>query len=465
MSVPSNAVFTVSQLNQRAKQLLEISFAAVRVEGEISNLSRPSSGHWYFTLKDQGAQVRCAMFRSRVAGIRFGVKEGDKVELRAKVSLYENRGDYQLIVDAMKPAGEGALQLAYEQLKSRLAAEGLFAQEVKKPVQPVNRVAVITSPTGAAVHDMLTVFKRRNPSVRIDIYPTQVQGKEATPQIVAAIERANRDAVQNQQNGPQAIIVGRGGGSLEDLWCFNEEAVARAIFHSQLPVVSAVGHETDVTIADFVADVRAPTPSAAAELLSSDRSLSQNQYLQLKQRLLQATRTHLQQQQQKLHYLFSRLRTPQQQLQSAAQRLDQFELRLQAVWQNQQRQRSHQLENLNQRVAHQHPVRQLNNYQNQLSNLEKQLQQTIQQRLNSAQQALQQQVQLLQSLSPLEVLARGYSLTQHPNGHVIDDANQVSSGDRIQTRLHQGWLECEVVETYSSDTGGGDAGGIPTEND
>lgn len=449
MSVSSNAVFTVSQLNQRAKQLLEISFAAVRVEGEISNLSRPSSGHWYFTLKDQGAQVRCAMFRSRVAGVRFGVKEGDKVELRAKVSLYENRGDYQLIVDAMKPAGEGALQLAYEQLKSRLAAEGLFAQEYKKPIQPVSRVALITSPSGAAVHDMLTVFKRRNPSVRIDIYPTQVQGKEATPQIVAAIERVNRDAAWNQENGPQAIIVGRGGGSLEDLWCFNEEAVARAIFHSQLPVVSAVGHETDVTIADFVADVRAPTPSAAAELLSADRSIAHNQFQQLKQRLSQATLNQLRQKQQTLNFLFNRLRTPQQQLQSAAQRLDQLELRLQSAWSNQQSQRSHQLQQLDQRVLHQHPVRQLNTYQNQLSNLEKQLQQTIQQRLNTAQQALQQQAQLLQSLSPLQVLARGYSLTQQANGRVIDDATQVKSGERIQTRLHQGWLDCEVIESHS----------------
>ena len=274
-------LFTVSQLNQRAKQLLEISFASIRVEGEISSLSRPSSGHWYFTLKDDRAQVRCAMFRSRAAMLKFQPKEGDKIELRGKVSLYENRGDYQLIVDTMKPAGEGALLLAFQQLKERLAAAGWFNEEYKKPLPAVNRVGVITSPTGAAVHDIITVFRRRSPAIEIDLYPTAVQGKEATAQIVAAIERANRD------NRVDVLIVGRGGGSLEDLWCFNEEAVASAIFASRIPVVSAVGHEVDFTIADFVADVRAPTPSAAAELLSPDQGQQLQHLTQLRQRLLQ----------------------------------------------------------------------------------------------------------------------------------------------------------------------------------
>ncbi|HCG79626.1 MAG TPA: exodeoxyribonuclease VII large subunit, partial [Oceanospirillales bacterium] len=247
-------IFTVSDLNRRAKQMLEVSFASVRVEGEISNLARPSSGHWYFTLKDSGAQVRCAMFRSRAGMVKFQPKEGDKVEVRAKVSLYENRGDYQLIVDAMKPAGEGALLLAFEQLKRKLTAEGLFAEERKRPLPAVKRVAIITSPTGAAIHDMLTVLKRRWPMLEVDLYPAAVQGEEAPQQLINALYRANRD------NMADAIIIGRGGGSLEDLWAFNNEVLAREIANSQLPVISAVGHEVDFTIADFVADMRAPTP-------------------------------------------------------------------------------------------------------------------------------------------------------------------------------------------------------------
>ena len=440
---PSSQVFTVSQLNQRARQLLEVSFASVRVEGEISNLSRPSSGHWYFTLKDNAAQVRCAMFRSRVAGIRFAVKEGDKVEIRAKVSLYENRGDYQLIVDAMKPAGEGALQLAFEQLKSRLAAEGLFAAGHKQPLPVVRRVALITSPSGAAIHDMLTVLKRRDPAIAVDIYPTQVQGSDASGQIVAAINRANRD----QQ--ADVIILGRGGGSLEDLWCFNEEAVARALFASRLPIISAVGHETDVTIADFVADVRAPTPSAAAELISRDQQVQQQRLLQLQQRLQHNWQQRLRYQQHQLHTLFRRLRTPQQQLNSAAQALDQLEIRLHNAWRHQQQQRQQRLQYLHQVLQHQHPSRTLQQYQQQLQQLQQRLHQGMQQQLGQRKQQLGQQLHLLNNLSPLQVLSRGYSLTTSSAGQVLDNAAAATPGSRVHTRLNQGWLECEVIQAHA----------------
>ena len=443
-SQSANAVFTVSQLNQRAKQLLEISFASVRVEGEISNLSRPSSGHWYFTLKDQGAQVRCAMFRSRTAQLRFQPKEGDKVELRAKVSLYENRGDYQLIVDAMKPAGEGALLLAFEQLKNRLAHEGLFASEYKKPITTVKRIALITSPTGAAVQDMLTVLKRRNPAIEISIYPTQVQGRDATPQIVGAIERANRD------NWAEAIIVGRGGGSLEDLWCFNEEVVARAIFASHIPVVSAVGHETDTTIADFVADARAPTPSAAAELLSSDQQVQQRMLTLLSHRLQQSWSNYLVQQRQRVTQVFSRLRTPQQQLNSAAQQLDNLEIRLTRAWQQQQQQRQQALQVKHQALVHQHPTRLLNDYQKQLEQLQKQLQYSVSQTLQQANQKLNQQAHLLNNLSPLQVLGRGYSISQKPDGEVLESVKQLEKGDSLHTRLHHGWIECSVTDIHTN---------------
>lgn len=458
------SIFTVSQLNQRARQLLEISFASVRVEGEISNLARPSSGHWYFTLKDSGAQVRCAMFRGRTALLKFQPKEGDKVEVLAKVSLYENRGDYQLIVDAMKPAGEGALLLAFQQLKEKLAQEGLFAPEHKQALpQTIKRVAVITSATGAAVHDILTVLKRRDPRIEVDIYPTMVQGKEATAHIVAAIERANRD------NNVDALIVGRGGGSLEDLWCFNEEAVARAIFASKIPVVSAVGHEVDFSIADFVADVRAATPSAAAELVSQDQSQQTQKLQQLSMRLSLAINRQQLYFKQALSTLQQRLRSPNRLLQQQSQQLDQLELRLARAFKQQQQQRLLTLEKTANSVRAQHPQRQLerlkqqltnwqstliNTQQQQLKYLTQQLQ-PLTQRLITAQQHNQQlthdklavQAQLLQSLSPLNVLARGYSLTRTPKGQVIQKAQQLKPGDKVRTHLQQGWFEAKVLTT------------------
>ncbi len=432
-------LFTVSQLNQRAKQLLEISFASIRVEGEISSLSRPSSGHWYFTLKDDRAQVRCAMFRSRAAMLKFQPKEGDKIELRGKVSLYENRGDYQLIVDTMKPAGEGALLLAFQQLKERLAAAGWFNEEYKKPLPAVNRVGVITSPTGAAVHDIITVFRRRSPAIEIDLYPTAVQGKEATAQIVAAIERANRD------NRVDVLIVGRGGGSLEDLWCFNEEAVASAIFASRIPVVSAVGHEVDFTIADFVADVRAPTPSAAAELLSPDQGQQLQHLTQLRQRLLQGFYRAHQQRRQSLNHLSQRLRAPERGLQQLAQQTDQLEMRLQRAWQGQQKRRAERLQNLQKNLANQHPERRLKEQRQLLQLMEKQLTTNIRRQLDQARHQLASQTKLLDSLSPLNVLSRGYSITTLSDGSVVNQHQMVATGDTLKHRLQQGWIESVVT--------------------
>ena len=460
-------IFTVSQLNQRARQLLEISFSSVRVEGEISNLSRPASGHWYFTLKDANAQVRCAMFRSRTALLKFLPKEGDKIEVRAKVSLYENRGDYQLIVDAMKPAGEGALLLAFQKLKERLQLEGLFNQEFKQPL-PANvaRVGIVTSSTGAAVHDILTVLKRRDPSIEVSLYPTQVQGQAATAQIVQAIERANRDDLVD------VLIVGRGGGSLEDLWCFNEEAVARAIFSSRIPIISAVGHEVDFSIADFVADMRAATPSAAAELVSQDRQALIQKLAQLQQRLSLSLNRVLPALQFQLQQLRGRLKTPTRLLQQRTQQVDQLELRLQNAVNQQFKRHQQQLNLLTQALQQQYPQKRLQIHQQQLQQLHSRLERAQLQQLHSKQERLQplmprlrqamffqqqqlkqklaSQVQLLQSLSPLQVLARGYSITQTADGKVVQDANSLKPGERITTRLQQGWLESEVVKTHDN---------------
>lgn len=439
--VQNTAIFTVSQLNQRAKQLLEISFANIRVEGEISGLSRPSSGHWYFTLKDDQAQVRCAMFRSRTALLKFLPKDGDRVELRAKVSLYENRGDYQLIVDAMKPAGEGALLLAFQQLKERLAQAGLFDEQHKQAIPVVRRIGVVTSPTGAAIHDILTVLRRRSPGIEVDLYPAAVQGREAAAQIVAAIERANRD------NNVDVLIVGRGGGSLEDLWCFNEEAVAHAIYNSRIPVVSAVGHEVDFTIADFVADVRAATPSAAAELLSPDRNRQIQQLGQLKQRLWQTFRGLQQQRQTQLLNLMHRLRGPERQIQYQGQHLDQLELRLSRAMQAGLQRRRLQLEKQHQALSHQHPERRLAEQRRLLTLLQQQLSRAMDSRLQKSQQQLAAQAQLLNSLSPLNVLGRGYSITCREDGSVVHAAADVQSGDVLRSRLRDSWIESTVIRS------------------
>jgi len=432
-------LFTVSDLNRRAKQLLEVSFASVRVEGEISNLARPSSGHWYFTLKDSGAQVRCAMFRSRTAMLKFHPKEGDKVELRAKVSLYENRGDYQLIVDAMKPAGEGALLLAFEQLKRRLAAEGLFAEELKRPLPVIKRVAIITSPTGAAIHDMLTVLRRRWPMLEVDLYPAAVQGAEAPQQLMNALYRANRD------QWVDAIIIGRGGGSLEDLWAFNDEQLARAIAASPIPVISAVGHEVDFTIADFVADLRAPTPSAAAELISPDGQQILHRVNELKRRLYRAQTDKLSQQYRQLALLQQRLRSPRQILQTRAQQADQLEIRLQRAMQQRLREPAQTLKRLQQALSHLHPQKGLNQTNEKLQSLQARLERAMHAQLTKKKTELNSGMRLLNSVSPLDVLKRGYSITRHDNGDVVRNAEELKPGDNIETLVNSGKITSTVT--------------------
>jgi len=443
-SAQSHDVFTVSQLNQRARQLLEISFNSVKVEGEISNLSRPASGHWYFTLKDAGAQVRCAMFRSRTAQLRFQPKEGDQIVVRGKVSLYENRGDYQLIVDAMKPAGEGALQQAFIQLKQKLGAEGLFAQEAKKPIPShPSRVAVITSPTGAAVHDILTVLKRRFPAIEVDIYPVQVQGAEAAGQIVQAIYQANND------QRADVIIVGRGGGSMEDLWCFNDEQLARTIFQCPMPIISAVGHEVDFTIADFVADQRAATPSAAAELISPDK----NHYLQafenIEQKLLNSIQQRIQQHQWRLQTASKGLQHPGDKLLQMNQRLDMLDIRLQQAQKQTLLGYKQKLLILNQKLQGQNPKEKLEHAALAVQRLQQRLMQSTHHLLEKKSEQLKLNMQLLHAVSPLNTLGRGYAILQSPEGGVIQDSKQVSAGDKLTARLNKGQLQLEVIDNKS----------------
>lgn len=441
-----NDVFTVSQLNQRAKQLLEITFSSVKVEGEISNLSRPSSGHWYFTLKDKGAQVRCAMFRSRTAQIKFQPKEGDQIIVRGKVSLYENRGDYQLIVDAMKPAGEGQLQQAFIQLKQKLGAEGLFNPEHKRALPAaIKRIAVITSPTGAAIHDILTVLKRRFPAIEVDIYPVQVQGQDAAQQMIWSINQANSDARNaTKEQATDVIIIGRGGGSIEDLWSFNDEQLARTIFHSDLPIVSAVGHEVDFTIADFVADIRAPTPSAAAELLSPNREEYLSRLQALSARLENSIQQQLQNKQWQLQSAQRGLQHPGDKLSQYAQTLDMLELRMQQSQKNNLDRLLKKLTQSQQRLQQQSPVNKLQQIETQLGYCQQRLRNAMKQLLSNKAERLQQNALLLNAVSPLQTLGRGYAILQTPTEVVIRDSHDVKKGDLISARIGHGSLELTV---------------------
>jgi exodeoxyribonuclease VII large subunit len=435
-------IISVTQLNRRARQLLETQFALIWVEGELSNVSVPSSGHWYFTLKDSGAQVRCAMFRNRNQQVRFKPQQGMQVVIRARVSLYEERGDYQIIAEHMEEAGTGALQRQFEALKNKLMQEGLFADARKKslPKMP-QHIAVITSPTGAAVRDILHVLDRRFASIPVTIIPVAVQGKEAAPQIVNALDMANRSKLFD------VIILGRGGGSLEDLWAFNEEIVARAIAASQIPVISAVGHETDFTIADFVADLRAPTPSAAAEIAVPDSDEWLDKIIGYEVLLEEAMQRKLEFLQQKLHWLQSRLRHPKARIEQANQRLDYLEMRLQQVMLQKIQRYKHQLQSLQLRKAPWHPRVQLQKLQQRLQNASQRLQPLPKQILFKKNQQFQSAVRLLNTLNPLKTLDRGYALVTLQDGKTpVTSSKQIQSGSQLTTRVAEGEFTCEVLK-------------------
>ena len=443
-STATPATLTVSQLNRQARTLLESHFDFVWVEGEVSNFVAPSSGHWYFSLKDGGAQVRCAMFRNRNQRVRFTPANGDAIRLRCRVSLYEGRGEFQLIVEHLEHAGAGALQAAFEKLKARLLAEGLFNPERKKPLPDnVSQLGVITSPTGAAIHDILTVLRRRCPAIGVSVLPVAVQGEGAAAQIAAAIEQANRW----QREGKvqlDALIVGRGGGSLEDLWAFNEEIVARAIAASELPVVSAVGHEVDFSIADMAADHRAPTPSAAAELLSPDQREWQQRLQTIESNLVRLIRRKLADAATELEHLRKRLKHPGAQLREQAQRLDDLEQRLLLAQKNLLQRRRGELALLQSRLHAQSPLPRLQQMQRDTGQLQHRLEAAMQQRLLQARNRLAHLAQLLDSLSPLGTLQRGYAIVTDAGGKVITDAADVASGDEVEARLASGRLALTV---------------------
>ena len=435
-------IYSVSQLNQSVRLMLENQLGAVWLTGEISNFSQPVSGHWYLSLKDENAQVRCAMFRMKNLRVSFRPTNGMQVLVRANVSLYEPRGDYQLIIESMHLAGEGLLMQQFEALKLKLAAEGLFAQHLKKNLPHFSKaVGIITSKTGAALQDILHILQRRDPSLKIIIYPTAVQGKDAATDIAQMIELAN------QRQEVDVLIVGRGGGSLEDLWCFNEEMVARAIFHSHLPVISAVGHETDVTIADFVADVRAPTPSAAAELVSRNQTELLQQLQYRRQRLEIALDRLFAEKRQKLKHLSLRLHNqhPQAQLRIQQQLITQLSHRLQQSLRHRWQKKAENLTALSIRLYKNPLPLRLQQYEQQLAQLKVRLNSHMNLTLSLQQKQLAHLCGKLDSLSPLKVLARGYSITQNQQNFTIRSIKEVNVGEQIKTRLPDGDIISQVI--------------------
>ncbi|MCB5162937.1 exodeoxyribonuclease VII large subunit [Marinomonas algarum] len=433
--------FTVSQLNRQIQQLLEASLPWILVEGEISNLAKPGSGHWYFSLKDDKAQIRCAMFKSKNNAVRFRPKEGDMVRLRARVTFYGPRGDCQLSVESMESAGEGALQQAFERLKNTLQTEGLFEPKHKKtlPSQP-ERVAIITSPIGAAVRDMIIAFRRRFPLTELTILPSLVQGKEAAKNILKQLQRAGCSGHFD------AIILGRGGGSLEDLWSFNDEALARAIFHAQTPIVSAVGHETDFTIADFVADVRAATPTAAAELLSPDRNQLIRQIEQQEKQLTRRMSRILEQCQQQLDFTTKRIRHPKERIEQQQNQLDQLKRHLQHGIQRHLSLHQTQVKNTALRLEKSNPTHRITRDKQQLLDMEKRLSRALNNTFAHKQTAFARIIEKLNLVSPLNTLSRGYAIASKDT-HVIRSINDVEKGDALTVRVQDGEVNCTVKTT------------------
>lgn len=437
-------LLTVSQLNKQVKTLLDSHFDFVWVEGEVSNFAAPSSGHWYFSLKDGNAQVRCAMFSRRNQRIRFTPENGDAIRLRCRVSLYEGRGEFQLIVEHLEHAGAGALQAAFEKLKAKLQAEGLFDSARKRALpDSVSQLGVITSPSGAAVHDILTVLRRRCPMIGVFVLPVAVQGEGAAAQISIAIERANRWHREGRIH-LDALIVGRGGGSLEDLWAFNEEIVARAIADSELPIVSAVGHEVDFSIADMVADVRAPTPSAAAELLSPDQQEWQQRLRAMESGLVRLIQRKLSDATTHLSHLRQRLKHPGAQLRENAQRLDTLEQRLILAQKNLLHRHHSALVLLENRLLARSPLPRLRQLQGDSLQWHKRLEAAMHQRLQQSARRLAHLGQMLDSLSPLGTLQRGYAIVTDGSGKVLRDTCKVSVGDEVEARLASGRLGLTV---------------------
>jgi exodeoxyribonuclease VII large subunit len=434
-------ILSVSSLNREARRIVETGLGTVWVEGEISNLSRPSSGHLYWSLKDAAAQVRCAMFRMAARGLSFELANGQQVLVRARASLYEARGEYQLIVDYAEEAGEGILRRRFEELKRKLAAEGLFeaARKIGIPKLP-SRIGVITSPTGAALHDVLTALRRRFPATAVLIYPTPVQGAGAADEIARTLALADRRVECD------VLILTRGGGSLEDLWSFNEEVVARAVAALKLPIIVGVGHEIDFTIADFVADLRAPTPSQAAELAVPDQREWLKRFAACEQQIAYCMRRRITHERRHFTQVAHRLQrcNPSVQLRERAQRLDELEARLRRSLERRIETRKLRLARLATAVAHASPAHRLTRTRERWRTAQGDLRRALLRQVERTQQRLKLASRGLQSLSPLATLERGYAIVTDGSGKVLTSSASIARGLGIDVRLAQGGFAATV---------------------
>ena len=444
MPMPADNVLSPSQLNVLARNLLEDAFPVVLVEGELCNVSRPASGHVYFTLKDARAQVRCALFRPKSQWLRFQPRDGLRVLARGRLTLYEARGDYQLILDSLEQAGEGALRRAFEELKARLQAEGLFDEARKRPLpEYAHRVGIITSPSGAAVRDVLSVLARRFPLVEADVLPVPVQGDAAAAQVRAMLERAGASGRYD------VLVLARGGGSLEDLWAFNDEALARAIAASPVPVVSAIGHETDFTLADFAADLRAPTPSVAAELLVPSAVDVATRVRGLHQRLgvLQLQRMRDWMQRADRASLRLRVVAPQARLRALGERQQQALRRLHAAWQARDNALRARLRHADAVLRTSRPERRLAALRERLDRLAPRAQAAVARRMQGDAVRLRGLARSLEAVSPLATVARGYAILRHDDGRVVRRTGDAATGDALSARVGDGVLRLRVEGT------------------
>jgi exodeoxyribonuclease VII large subunit len=434
-------IYTVSRLNRETQSLLEREIGTIWIGGELSNLARPRSGHWYFSIKDNAAQTRCAMFKSRNRLLKFEPREGMQIIARARVSMYEPRGEFQLLIEHMELAGEGLLHLKLEQLKRKLAAEGLFDPQRKKdlPVWP-HRIGVVTSPSGAAIRDVLTVLRRRNPAIDVVVFPVAVQGANAAPEIARAIGRANAAQVCD------VLIVGRGGGSIEDLWAFNEELVARAIYASEIPVVSAVGHEIDFTIADLVADVRAATPSASAEICSPDRAQALGSLDLLANRLYKTVSTKHRASVERLKHLQARLQHPGRKLEQYHQRIDELLQRLPISVATGLHVRKSALSALSARIQACNPRHRIVHSNTLVAELRRRLNSSMTSQLDAIRAVLDENVRALKAVSPQATLERGYAILSSSDGAIARDAETVCAGEQLSATLARGRLLVTVDE-------------------
>lgn len=439
---PENRIYRPSELNQEVKLHLEAGFPRLWIEAELSNLVRPVSGHLYFTLKDPRAQLRCALFRSSTGNVGFKPENGMKVLVRGRLSLYEARGDYQLIADAMLEAGAGSLQQAFEAIRNKLEQEGLFDESGKKPLPAWPKtIAVVTSPTGAAIRDILKVLSQRWPAAEVRIYPTLVQGESAAARIASALQAADRHGLSD------VILLARGGGSLEDLWAFNDEALARAIADCSTPVVTGIGHETDTTIADFVSDLRAPTPSAAAAAATPDGPALRTRLVSLDRRRQRGIDNHLNRQSQTIDYLSRRLdqHQPGRRLKEIGQRLGSIDTRLLRAQRARIERYQRALEAAGQRLNSRHPARQIERAQTAASQLHQRLVRSQRLVIDRSGTRLEHLLRQLNAISPLQVLERGYAVIRNDDGQALTKKESFSSGIKINILMDGFEVDAEVL--------------------